>query len=186
MKLAEEGWGPSTPPSQRVRRGRREAHRRGSPPLHDGDEGGLAAQPHKGRGLEAQRRRLRRRRALQPGDPPDRSGDPGLQGGLRTPPPSSPTLGRFISAKLKGESAGDLSETIAYLKRAERAFELAAPDLGMISAFQIREARLKTRGSRRSREEVGGEGRPLKAGQSALLLMGRVLTRTALAEAAEP
>ncbi|UEC43213.1 MAG: Tetratricopeptide TPR_2 repeat protein [Methanothrix sp.] len=101
--------------------------------------------------------------------------------------PAFKTLGRFISAKLKGESAGDLSETIAYLKRAERAFELAAPDLGMISAFQIREARLMVE---RLQEISGGGGGAkdaplLKAGQSALLLMGRVLTRTALAEAAE-
>jgi len=73
---------------------------------------------------------------------------------------------------------------MAYLKRAESAFELAAPDLGMISPFQIREARMMA-----SRlEEVGGSGRDgqgllLEDYQRTLLLMGRVLTRAALTEA---
>lgn len=100
--------------------------------------------------------------------------------------PAFKTLGRFVSTKLKGESAGDLSETVAYLKRAERSFEVAAPDLGMISPFQIREARLMIE---RIQEISGGgrgeEGSLLKICQSALLLMGRVLTRTTMTEAAQ-
>ena len=100
--------------------------------------------------------------------------------------PAFKTLGRFISTKLKGESAGDLSETMAYLKRAERSFELAAPDLGMISPFQIREARLMI--ERLQEISGGGKGEDaplLKTCQSVLLLMGRVLTRTAMTEAAQ-
>lgn len=100
--------------------------------------------------------------------------------------PAFKTLGRFISAKLKGESAGDLSETMAYLKRAERAFELAAPDLGMISPFQIRKARLMVE----RLQEISGGGRGqdaplLKTCRSALLLMGSVLTRTVMTEAVQ-
>lgn len=98
--------------------------------------------------------------------------------------PAFKTLGRFIASILKGEPPADLSETMAYLKRAESAFELAAPDLGMISPFQIREARMMA-----SRlEEAAGSGRDgqgllLEDYQRALLLMGRVLTRAALTEA---
>jgi tetratricopeptide (TPR) repeat protein len=98
--------------------------------------------------------------------------------------PAFKTLGRFIASILKGEPPADLSETMAYLKRAESAFELAAPDLGMISPFQIREARMMA-----SRlEEAAGSGRDgqgllLEDYQRTLLLMGRVLTRAALTEA---
>ncbi len=100
--------------------------------------------------------------------------------------PAFKTLGRFMMAKLKGESPTDLSETMVYLKRAESAFELAAPDLGMISPFQIREARLTVE----RLEEISGGGKAencliLETYQSALLLMGRVLTRAALTEAAQ-
>jgi len=100
--------------------------------------------------------------------------------------PAFKTLGRFMTAKLKGESPGDLSETMVYLKRAESAFELAAPGLGMISPFQIREARLTVE----RLEEVSGGGKAengllLETYQNALLLMGRVLTRAALTDAAQ-
>jgi tetratricopeptide (TPR) repeat protein len=100
--------------------------------------------------------------------------------------PAFKTLGRFMAAKLKGESPIDLSETAIYLKRAESAFELAAPDLGMISPFQIREARLMVK----RLEEISGDGKAergllLETYQSALLLMGRVLTRAALTEMAQ-
>jgi len=100
--------------------------------------------------------------------------------------PAFKNLGRFMTAKLKGESPTDLSETAVYLKRAESAFELAAPDLGMISPFQIREARLMVK----RLEEISGGGKAesgllLEAYQSVLLLMGRVLTRAALTEAAQ-
>lgn len=100
--------------------------------------------------------------------------------------PAFKTLGKFMTAKLKGESPADLSETMVYLKRAESAFDLAAPDLGMISPFQIREARLMVE---RLEEISGGSkaenGLLLETYQSALLLMGRVLTRAALTEAAQ-
>jgi tetratricopeptide (TPR) repeat protein len=100
--------------------------------------------------------------------------------------PAFKTLGRFMTAKLKGESPTDLSETAVYLKRAESAFELAAPDLGMISPFQIREARLMVK----RLEEISGGGKAetgllLETYQKALLLMGRVLTRSALTETAQ-
>ena len=100
--------------------------------------------------------------------------------------PAFKTLGKFMTAKLKGESPADLSETMVYLKRAESAFDLAAPDLGMISPFQIREARLMVE---RLEEISGGakaeNGLLLETYQSALLLMGRVLTRAALTEATQ-
>jgi len=100
--------------------------------------------------------------------------------------PAFKTLGRFMTEKLKGESPTDLSETEVYLKRAESAFELAAPDLGMISPFQIREARLTIK----RLEEISGGGKTengllLETYQRALLLMGRVLTRAALREATD-
>lgn len=100
--------------------------------------------------------------------------------------PAFKTLGRFITSMLKGEPPEDLSETIAYLKRAESAFELVAPDLGMISPFQIREAHLMVKRLGEISNRAGPEnGLPLETCQRALLLMGRVLTRAALAEAAD-
>lgn len=100
--------------------------------------------------------------------------------------PAFKTLGRFMTSKLKDESPTDLSETMAYLKRAESAFELAAPDLGMVNPFQIREARLMTK----RLEEISKAGKAergilLVTYQRALLLMGRVLTRAALTQTAE-
>ncbi len=97
--------------------------------------------------------------------------------------PAFKTLGRFMTAELKEESPTDLTETMAYLKRAESSFELAAPDLGMINPFQIREARMMTK----RLEEISTSGTErhllLETYQGTLLLMGRVLTRTALTEA---
>lgn len=98
--------------------------------------------------------------------------------------PAFKTLARFMTTILKGEAPGDLSETMAYLKRAESAFELAAPDLGMISPFQIREARMMTaRLGEMADSGKGGSALLLETYQRALLLMGRVLTRAALTEA---
>jgi len=100
--------------------------------------------------------------------------------------PAFKTLSRFMAAILKGDPLPDLSETAAYLKRAESAFELAAPDLGMISPFQIREARLIT-GQLEAISGGGkvGSGLILETYQKVLLLLGRVLTRAALTEAAD-
>jgi tetratricopeptide (TPR) repeat protein len=100
--------------------------------------------------------------------------------------PAFKNLGRFMTAMLQGEPPGDLSDSMTYLKRAESAFELVAPDLGMISSFQIREARLMV--ERLQDIAKGGtaeRGLLLETYQRALLLMGRVLTRAALKEAAE-
>ncbi|HPJ30336.1 MAG TPA: tetratricopeptide repeat protein [Methanothrix sp.] len=100
--------------------------------------------------------------------------------------PAFKTLARFMTAMLKGDPPPDLSETAAYLRRAESAFELAAPDLGMISPFQIREARLITGDLEElSRSGKGGSGLILETYQRVLLLLGRVLTRAALTEAAD-
>jgi tetratricopeptide (TPR) repeat protein len=97
--------------------------------------------------------------------------------------PAFKTLGRFMTAELKDESSSDLAETMAYLKRAESSFELAAPELGMINPFQIREARMMTK----RLEEISRSGTEsrllLETYQGTLLLMGRVLTRAALTEA---
>jgi hypothetical protein len=97
--------------------------------------------------------------------------------------PAFKTLGRFMTAKLKDEPPTDLTETMAYLKRAESGFELAAPELGMINSFQIREARMMTK----RLEEISTSGTEscllLETYQRALFLMGRVLTRAALTEA---
>jgi hypothetical protein len=88
-----------------------------------------------------------------------------------------------MTAELKEESPTDLAETMVYLKRAESSFELAAPELGMINPFQIREARMMTK----RLEEISTSGTErhllLETYQGTLLLMGRVLTRTALTEA---
>jgi len=98
--------------------------------------------------------------------------------------PAFKTLGRFMTAKLKDEPSSDLAETMAYLKRAESGFEMAAPELGMINPFQIREARMMAK----RLEEISSSGTEsrllLETYQRALLLMGRVLTRAALTEAA--
>ncbi|MCR3884098.1 tetratricopeptide repeat protein [Methanotrichaceae archaeon M04Ac] len=100
--------------------------------------------------------------------------------------PAFKNLGRSMTAMLKGEPPGDLSDSMTYLKRAESAFELAAPDLGMISPFQIREARLMVeRLQDIAKDGKAQRGLLLETYQRALLLMGRVLTRAALKEAAE-
>lgn len=97
--------------------------------------------------------------------------------------PAFKTLGKFMTAKLKDESPTDLAETMAYLKRAESSFELAAPELGTINPFQIREARMMVT----RLEEISKSGTEsrllLETYQSTLLLMGRVLTRSVLTEA---
>lgn len=97
--------------------------------------------------------------------------------------PAFKTLGKFMTAELKGEPPTELEETMAYLKRAESSFELAAPELGTINPFQIREARMMVA----RLEEISKSGPEscllLETYQGTLLLMGRVLTRSVLTEA---
>jgi tetratricopeptide (TPR) repeat protein len=97
--------------------------------------------------------------------------------------PAFKTLGKFMTAELKGEPPTDLAETMAYLKRAESSFELAAPELGTINPFQIREARMMAA----RLEEISRSGPEsrllLETYQGTLHLMGRVLTRSVLTEA---
>ena len=72
-------------------------------------------------------------------------------------------------------------EAASILRRAEQKFELVAPDLGMLNAFQTRVARQKAEWMAEMAERRSGGAALIEVYQSTLLLIGWVLITTALA-----
>jgi len=79
-----------------------------------------------------------------------------------------------------GDPSEALSDAADHLRHAEQGFELAAPDLGMLNAFQVRAARQKAEWMARMTRPGNGSDL-LETYQSSLLIIGWVLVNTALA-----
>jgi len=91
------------------------------------------------------------------------------------------TLAEAIEEFQGGDPSGALLEAASILRRAEQKFELVAPDLGMLNAFQIRVARQKAEWMAEMAERRSGGAALIEVYQSTLLLVGWVLINTALA-----